>query len=262
MKNFFESRYKKTAIIFGIVLVISIVVFTTLFIIYTQSLKSSNIGVTTENTTNNIVENNENETSLASTTEDKTINETLNTVLENMVVNSTEENTTSAQTKTSNVTSEESIVENDVATDEVIEEEATDPVSFIAPVSGEIITDYAEESLIYSTTLEEWTTHLGIDIKADKASVVVASEDGVVKSIKNDPRYGLTITISHNEDFETVYSNLLSSEFVSEGDTVVQGQTIGTVGESASFEVADVPHLHFEMYKEGNVVNPTIYLSE
>ena len=155
-------------------------------------------------------------------------------------------------------------MENEIDTNEEEEtnEEVIEPVSFIAPVSGEIITDYAEESLIYSTTLQEWTTHLGIDIKADKASVVVASEDGVVKSIKNDPRYGLTITISHNEDFETVYSNLLSSEFVSEGDTVVQGQTIGTVGESASFEIADVPHLHFEIYKEGKSVNPTIYLSE
>ena len=264
MKNFFKSKYKKATIVFGVVLAVAILVFATLFIIYTQELKNTNIGVTTENTTENIVENEES-TSLVSTTEDKSVNDTLNSVTENIVVNSAtneEENSTSVQSKTSNVTSEE-VVQNDTdVTETVEEEEEAEPVSFIAPVSGEIITDYADESLIYSATLEEWTTHLGIDIKADKASIVVASEDGVVKSIKNDPRYGLTITISHNENFETVYSNLLSSEFVNEGDTVTQGQTIGTVGESASFEIADVPHLHFEMYKDGVSVNPTVYLND
>ena len=48
---------------------------------------------------------------------------------------------------------------------------------------------------MYSETLKEWITHLGIDIKAEKATVVKAAEAGTVKSIKNDPRYGLTVII-------------------------------------------------------------------
>ena len=96
-------------------------------------------------------------------------------------------------------------------------------------------------------------------IKAEKTSIVTASEKGIVESIKNDPRYGLTITISHNNGFKTIYSNLLTTEFVSENEEVEKGQTIGTIGETASFEIADVPHLHFEMYKDGELVNPTIY---
>ena len=55
-------------------------------------------------------------------------------------------------------------------------------------------------------------------------------------------------------------SNLLTSEFVSEGEEVEKGQTIGTVGESASFEVLDDSHLHFEIYRDGEVLNPTIYM--
>ena len=43
-------------------------------------------------------------------------------------------------------------------------------------------------------------------------------------------------------------------------EEVEKGPTIGTVGETSSFEIADEPHLHFEMYKEGEAVNPTIYL--
>ena len=102
--------------------------------------------------------------------------------------------------------------------------------------------------------------HNGIDIKAPKTTVVVASSDGVVESIKNDPRYGLTVTISHRDGFKTVYSNLLTAEFVSQGQTIEQGRTIGTVGETASFEISEEPHLHFEMIKDGVYVNPTLYL--
>lgn len=199
------------------------------------------------------------------------INEAMNEVLNNFnstnsvqgeTLNTTATSTEETETSENEVAAVEPEENTTVSAEEPEVEEEPEPVSFVAPVSGEILKDYADESLVFSETLQEWTTHLGIDIKADKTSVVVASESGTVKSIKNDPRYGLTITISHNDGFETVYSNLLSSEFVSEGDQVEQGQTIGTVGESASFEIADVPHLHFEMYKDGESVNPTNYLSE
>ena len=160
----------------------------------------------------------------------------------------------------------ESVVENTVVenttVNETVENEVVEPKELIfeAPVSGEIIKDFARDTLIYSNTLEEWTIHNGIDIKADKMSVVVASEAGTVESIKNDPRYGLTITIAHENGFKTIYSNLLTTEFVTENEVVEKGQTIGTVGESSSFEIADESHLHFEMYKDGELVNPTIYL--
>ncbi|MBR3696745.1 MAG: M23 family metallopeptidase [Clostridia bacterium] len=71
---------------------------------------------------------------------------------------------------------------------------------------------------------------------------------------------GLTIIISHPGGYKTIYANLLSSEFVKKGDVVERDQTIGTVGESASFEVSDDPHLHFEIMKDGEYLNPTLYL--
>ena len=120
--------------------------------------------------------------------------------------------------------------------------------------------EYANENLIFSETLQEWVTHDGIDIKAPKTTVVQASEEGTIKSIKNDPRYGLTIVIEHKDGFETVYANLLSSEFVTEGEKVTQGQSIGTVGNTGVFESADEPHLHFEILKDNIKVDPSIYL--
>ena len=133
-------------------------------------------------------------------------------------------------------------------------------LSFAKPVEGEIVKEFAQDNLIYSNTLEEWTTHMGIDIKADKTTVVKSAEAGMVKSIKNDPRYGLTIVMEHENGFQTVYSNLLTSEFVVEGEKVEKGQSLGTVGNTAAFEIADEPHLHFEILKDSVAVDPSIYL--
>lgn len=133
-------------------------------------------------------------------------------------------------------------------------------LEFVSPVSGDIIKDYAEDTLVYSKTLDEWGTHLGIDIRANKTTIVKASEAGIVEKINTDPRYGNSITINHGNGFKTIYSSLLSSDFVKVGDKVEKGDTIGTVGDSANFEIADDSHLHFEMYKDGKQVNPTLYL--
>jgi len=143
------------------------------------------------------------------------------------------------------------------------EEKTTEIVkelSFQMPVDGEICKEYAKDNLVYSATLDEWTTHLGIDIKAEKTTVVKAAEEGIVKSIKNDPRYGLTIVIEHANNFQTVYSNLLTSEFVVEGEKVEKGQSIGTVGNTGVFEIADEPHLHFEILKDSLPEDPNIYI--
>ena len=133
-------------------------------------------------------------------------------------------------------------------------------LSFEKPVEGEIVKEYAKDNLIYSETLKEWVTHMGIDIKADKTTVVKAAEAGTVKSIKNDPRYGLTIVIEHSNNMQTVYSNLLTSEFVVEGEKVEKGQSIGTVGNTAVFEIADEPHVHFEILKDSIPEDPSIYI--
>ena len=139
------------------------------------------------------------------------------------------------------------------------EEIAKDP-TFTMPVEGEIVKHFGKDKLIYSETLKEWTTHLGIDIKADKTTIVKASADGVVKSIKNDPRYGLTVVLEHQNGFTSVYSNLLTAEFVVVGENVKSGQTLGTVGNSATFEILDDPHLHFEILKDGGAVDPEMYV--
>ena len=139
-------------------------------------------------------------------------------------------------------------------------EEIKDP-EFIRPVEGDIIKEFANNKLVYSNTLDVWTTHLGVDIKAEKTAVVKAAANGKVVSIKNDPRYGLTVIIEHVNGYKTVYANLLSSEFVVEGEDVKQGDSIGTVGNTAAFEITDEPHLHFELLKDNEELDPELFLN-
>ena len=187
---------------------------------------------------------------------------------EEMAIN--EENTTPAPKTTSTDTKKDTEVtstpdepDTSSSTNASVENDTTETkkeVTFVKPTEGEIICEYAKDNLIYSETLKEWITHTAIDIKADKTSVIKSAADGVVKSIVNDPRYGLTVVISHDEGYETVYSNLLTAEFVVVGEEVVQGQTIGTAGNTASFESSMECHLHFELLKDGEYLDPAIYL--
>lgn len=176
---------------------------------------------------------------------------------ENKTKVNTIESTTA--TSTSEVKIENKVVE-EKNQEENKEQETPVKAEFIFPIEGEVIKEFAKDNLIYSETLEEWITHNGIDIKADKATIVKAVADGTVKSIKNDPRYGLTVTIEHTNGYISSYSSLLTAEFVKEGEKVTQGQTIGTVGNSAVFEVSEDNHLHFELIKDGSNINPEIYL--
>lgn len=191
-------------------------------------------------------------------------NESANKEVSTNVNNSNQAtNTTNSNENASNeiVVNEDNQTNNEQAENKVEENTTNENTTqFIFPVEGEVIKEFAKDNLIYSETLEEWITHPGIDIKADRTTIVKSVADGTVKSIKNDPRYGLTVTIEHAEGYTSVYSSLLTAEFVKEGEKVTQGQTIGTVGNSAVFEVAEDNHLHFELLKDGSNINPEMYL--
>ena len=190
----------------------------------------------------------------------KSVNEMANELNEKNNVNTNK----NSDTKSNNVLTTNQIKENTVTQTNSNAEEKTETkkveLNFEKPVDGDIVRDFAIDSLVYSDTLQEWTTHTGIDIKADKTTVVKSAEAGIVKTIKNDPRYGLSITVEHENGFQTVYSNLLTSEFVVEGEKVEKGQSLGTVGNTAAFEIADESHLHFEILKDSIQVDPNMYL--
>ena len=133
---------------------------------------------------------------------------------------------------------------------------------FEVPVFGKVSFDYSQEKLVFSKTLDEWTTHSGVDIAADRGTQVKAVADGVISEIKNDPRLGILVIIAHQNGIKTIYANLASDNMVTANQKVKLGDVIGAVGNSAIFESAEQPHLHFEVLKNNIPVNPGDYISK
>lgn len=257
---------KKIVYIFGSILAVAIIGFVISFFVYGNQLEqNTNLGKLNTNIIDNYSENTQSASSEFGKTVDEMKNEITNSVTDNTkyAVNTSniegniiQENTISNTTK--NSTSNEN--KNKETTNQSNKKDDTKNPNFKKPVVGEIVKEFAKDKLVYSNTLEEWITHMGIDIKADKATVVKASAEGTIKSIKNDPRYGLTVVIEHTNGFTSIYSNLLTAEFIVEGEKVKQGQTIGTVGNTATFEISDEAHLHFEIKKDGENLDPELYI--
>ena len=244
-------------ILTGIVLVV-VVAFILTYVSYSNrmvknaKLRTTNTQVisSVDNEMLNMITNDTDSKSVSSPV-GKSINEMENT--EKVAVNTSDyENKTKEEKKEESKPTENKQLEE--------KQEEVKNISFIKPADGEIVKDYSKDNLVYSSTLEEWTTHLGIDIAMQKTDVVKAVADGKVKSIKNDPRYGLTIVIEHQNGFESIYSSLLTAEFITVGEEIKQGSTIATVGNTATSEIADTTHLHFEMKKDGQTVDPNIYI--
>lgn len=130
-------------------------------------------------------------------------------------------------------------------------------LSFIAPVSGKVVKNHSTTVPVFSETLEEWRIHTGVDISTAEGAPVFSAAEGKVTRIYNDPLLGASIEITHDDDYKTVYSNLLTGEeLVKVGDTVESGARIGTVGDSSISELAEEPHLHFAIIEKGVSVDP------
>ena len=263
LKNIGEKHINDKMISYIIVGIIIVAIIVISLLLYSQKINRDvkDETMTLDQMTDMIGDTNEynDETESASTEIGKTVEESEEEAKqENVVTNETVQNISNNESVESSSVSTNTT--QNTTSEEQQETQEVKELSFERPVEGEIVREFAQENLVYSETLEEWVTHNGIDIKADKTTVVKAAEAGVVKSIKNDPRYGLTIVIEHDNTYQTVYSNLLTSEFVVEGETVEKGQSIGTVGNSAVFEIADEPHLHFEILKDSIAIDPSIYI--
>lgn len=98
--------------------------------------------------------------------------------------------------------------------------------------------------------------HDGIDFAAPSGTPVVAAADGEVTFIGFQNRgFGRYVVIAHRYDSETLYAHLSATALgLRVGDTVRAGDEIGAVGRTG---MATGPHLHFELRRGGNPIDPT-----
>lgn len=101
--------------------------------------------------------------------------------------------------------------------------------------------------------------HNGVDISAEYGREISASGPGLVQIARDFGGYGQTVVIDHGGGLLTLYAHQ-SLILVQAGDEVELGQTIGLVGSTG---LSTGPHLHFEVWEEGNTaVDPLPYLSD
>jgi murein DD-endopeptidase MepM/ murein hydrolase activator NlpD len=95
--------------------------------------------------------------------------------------------------------------------------------------------------------------HQGVDFAASYGTPVRAVTDGLVAFVGRHGGHGNHIRLNHSANLGTSYSHL-SRYAVSPGERVTQGEIIGYVGSTG---LSTGPHLHFEVYRGGAVVNPS-----
>jgi len=100
--------------------------------------------------------------------------------------------------------------------------------------------------------------HKGVDLAAEEGTPVKVTADGVVEKTEDWPEgYGKYIIVVHNDVYATLYAQL-SEMKVKVGDRVKRGDVIGLVGASG---LSTAPHLHYEVRKNGEAVDPADYFN-
>jgi murein DD-endopeptidase MepM/ murein hydrolase activator NlpD len=97
--------------------------------------------------------------------------------------------------------------------------------------------------------------HTGIDMVGQYGSPVYATADGVVSELEGYSGYGIVVFINHGYGYQTLYGHL-SKKIVQPGQKVKRGQVVGYMG-STGLSVGT--HLHYEVLKNGQKVNPIHY---
>ncbi|MCM1507545.1 MAG: M23 family metallopeptidase [Ruminococcus flavefaciens] len=119
-----------------------------------------------------------------------------------------------------------------------------------------VINSFSGTELVRNETTGSWQTHNGTDFGAETGTEVYAVSNGEVTSVKKDALWGVTVTIDHHNGFISKYCNLAEDLSVQEGDSIISGDMIGLVGQTADIESSLAPHLHIEITQNGSFTDP------
>ena len=101
-----------------------------------------------------------------------------------------------------------------------------------------------------------YEVHSGIDFRGPIGMPVHATAEGVVVTAEYSGGYGNHVVIDHGYGHDTLYAHLSAIE-VEVGDRVKRGALIGALGNTGR---SSGPHLHYEVHRNGQAVNPRFYL--
>lgn len=129
----------------------------------------------------------------------------------------------------------------------------TDNTEFVSPTTGPITCVFGPRNLGIAGASR---FHKGVDVGIPIGTPVVAMANGTVSYAGPAGGYGRLVKIAHDNGYETRYGHI-SQALVSPGQKVSKGQVIAKSGNAG---VSSGPHLHFEIRKGGNAINPNTKL--
>lgn len=125
----------------------------------------------------------------------------------------------------------------------------------IKPTKGIILSGFG---MRYHPVLKYRRMHNGLDFRADIGSKIYSTGDGVVKYAKRKGTFGRLLIIDHGFGYETYYAHLSSfAKGIKPGTKVKRGDLVAFSGATG---LVEGPHLHYEVHKDGEPVNPLNFL--
>lgn len=169
-------------------------------------------------------------------------------------------NEQSESTETEKETEAQIIIPDDTEANAEPEEVLPD---FTPPAIGTVLKEYSANVPVYSQTMEDYRVHTGVDILTAVGDNVYAAATGTIGSVWEDPMCGCSLTIHHKGGAVSTYSNLSKEtlEVLKPGMSILGGDVIATVGDTSLLEIADEPHLHYELSINNETVDPAEYIS-
>lgn len=129
----------------------------------------------------------------------------------------------------------------------------TNKLSFLG---SEVVRSFSDKEPSYSETLNVWEVHKGLDVKTEKGQEIKSLMAGVVLDVYNDDEYGMSVKIQHDNDVVVVYSNLSEDLKVNKDDKIEEGQCIGLAGNTTTVESKEEQHVHVEAFKGEESIDP------
>lgn len=127
------------------------------------------------------------------------------------------------------------------------------------PVEGTVIMDYSMDHTVYFPTLDVYKYNPSVLFEAETGEPVEAAANAKILKIEDTIETGTTITTDMGNGYQAVYGQL-KEVLVEEGDVVAAGTVLGYVNEPSRFYTKEGSNLYFAMTKDGESVDPILYL--
>ncbi|MDN5347040.1 MAG: hypothetical protein PWP65_604 [Clostridia bacterium] len=124
------------------------------------------------------------------------------------------------------------------------------------PLPGEVVAGFG---FAYAASFGDYRFHPGIDVAAPSGSEIKAAAPGEVKEVEYSEDWRYRVLLDHGGGYQTVYANLADVRVV-KGSKVVAGDVLGVLGEPGRMGFEREPHLHLELLRDRQPIDPGPHL--